>query len=516
MMYATLSYGGTLELIQTYVKKAKTLQLGHSEVVVAVVLFVVYSATSLIRFAHFGSGIDLGLFGQEVRRYASGQMPWSYLKAAGGFNLLGDHFSPVVSLLAPVYWAWSDVRVLLLAQAALIAVTAIVVIRDARTVIGARGAWMVGLAFGLSWAVASMALFDFHEVAFALPLLSLSLLMARREQWGKAVAWAAPLMLVKEDSVFLLLGLAIVLFLARRRRLAVALAAYALVSLWLITTVIIPRLSFTGRYTYWGMTGAKNSSLASVTGLVRQLLHAAASGMPLVLCALLLGATLFLPLRSRLLLVAAPALLIRFASPNETYWSTKYHYNATLCVVAFFAAIDALSRSAPARPDDNRLFDLRRHAGAFMLAVAVVIGSAFPLADYVKPSTYECRRCTAALSVLAEIPPGNSVTASAYLVDHLVDRNDVHLLEPNFVDSNGTKFDTDWVVIDFRPGAPEAELAANLSTLGVLQTHRYLPVRSEDGYVLLRFDPQGSYQFQQQHGIVACASDVISAAICGG
>jgi len=84
---------------------------------------------------------------------------------------------------------------------------------------------MVGLAFGLSWAVASMALFDFHEVA-----------------------------------------------------LAVALAAYGLVSFWLITSTIIPKLSFTGRCTYWGMTGAKDASLGSAAGLVRQLLHAVASG----------------------------------------------------------------------------------------------------------------------------------------------------------------------------------------------------------------------------------------------
>src|SRR5207245_878567 len=40
---------------------------------------------------------------------------------------------------------------------------------------------------------------DFHEIAFAMPLLAFSLEAALRKRWAAAMWWAVPLIFVKED-----------------------------------------------------------------------------------------------------------------------------------------------------------------------------------------------------------------------------------------------------------------------------------------------------------------------------
>ncbi|MEU9984382.1 DUF2079 domain-containing protein [Streptomyces sp. NPDC050856] len=67
-------------------------------------------------------GFDLGIFDQAMRGYADFSLPVSSVKNyhhefPPGFSLLGDHFSPVLMLAAPVYWIWDDPRMLLLVQA---------------------------------------------------------------------------------------------------------------------------------------------------------------------------------------------------------------------------------------------------------------------------------------------------------------------------------------------------------------------------------------------------------------
>ncbi|MEF9883012.1 DUF2079 domain-containing protein [Streptomyces sp. P9-A4] len=83
------------------------------------------------------TGFDLGIFDQAVRAYAHFELPRSPIKNVHhefppGFSLLGDHFTPALALLAPLYWLWDDPRVLVLAQAALFAAGVPVVRRIAR------------------------------------------------------------------------------------------------------------------------------------------------------------------------------------------------------------------------------------------------------------------------------------------------------------------------------------------------------------------------------------------------
>ena len=106
---------------------------------VGVAAFALYAAASLARYRRMDAGIDLAIFGQAVKKYAHWQLPWSDIKAVSGFNLLGDHFSPIVALAAPAYWLVPHVWVLLVVQAALVGLTTFLV------------AWVVARRLGRQW-----------------------------------------------------------------------------------------------------------------------------------------------------------------------------------------------------------------------------------------------------------------------------------------------------------------------------------------------------------------------------
>ena len=107
--------------------------------------------------------------------------------------------------------------------------------------------------------------------------------------------------------------------------------------------VIIPHFNPAHLYQYWSDGGIlAPGGHPSVLGLVRQLLHAWPDKLQTIV--MLLLPTAFIALRSPLVLIAVPSLLLRFIATNSSFWGTYWHYNATVMPIIFVAAIDALAR----------------------------------------------------------------------------------------------------------------------------------------------------------------------------
>jgi uncharacterized membrane protein len=379
------------------------LSRGHP---LAAVFFAAYATVSLSRHTHLRTGgYDLGIFEQAVRRYASLQAPVSELKGHG-FNLLGDHFHPVLAVLAPLYRLAPGPATLLVAQAALLAVSVIPVTRLAARVVGPRAGTAIGVAYGLSWGLQSAVGFDFHEVAFAVPMLACCGERLARRQWGPAVAWALPLVLVKEDMPLTVAAIGAYVFLRGRRALGAAVMAYAVVAGLLIVTVVIPSANPSHVYGY-------AQGLASpVDGLAPKLHTLVWLVLP----------TAFLALRSPLLLLVVPTLVWRFLRASPAYWGTGFHYSAVLMPIVFVAFIDALDRRPAAR--------VRAAApwAALAVALALTAATALPLVDLVRPSTWRVDPAVAqARAMLDLVPSGASVAASNLLAPQLTAGHTVYL-----------------------------------------------------------------------------------------
>src|SRR5580704_3912314 len=184
---------------------------------IALGVFVVYAVISLSRYLQLAPGSwDLGIFTEYVRQLAHLRAPVVNIRGTG-FNLLGDHFQPIVGLIAPLFLVFPSAVTLLMVQALLTAVSVIPVSRAAAARLGTGAGRMIGAAYGLSWGLQQMIDFDFHEIAFAVPLLACSLSALLRGRTRAAVLWALPLVFVKEDQGFTVAAIGALMWLAAVR-----------------------------------------------------------------------------------------------------------------------------------------------------------------------------------------------------------------------------------------------------------------------------------------------------------
>ena len=152
-----------------------------------------YSVFALVlNYTFQTSSYDLVIFDQAVRSYAHFEPGISIIKGVHNgfgphFSVLGDHWSPILAALAPLYWIYNSPQVLLVAQAVLFALAIPPIWVFTRRAFGGGqqgdlAAYLVAVAYALSWPIASALAFDFHEVAFAPVLIAVAL---ERLQAGK-------------------------------------------------------------------------------------------------------------------------------------------------------------------------------------------------------------------------------------------------------------------------------------------------------------------------------------------
>ncbi|GAA1642961.1 DUF2079 domain-containing protein [Actinoplanes couchii] len=423
----------------------------------AAALFLAYTTVSVSKHLRIRTtGYDLGIFEQGIRGYAGGGAPLSPLKGPG-VHLLGDHFHPLLAVLAPLYRLFPGPGTLLLAQAALFAVSAVPVTRLAIRRFGTRGGLAVGAAYGLSWGVQQAVAFDFHEICLAVPLLAFALECLVEGRWRAAVAWAAPLVLVKEDLPLTVAAIGGYLILRGQRRRGLATLGGGVVAWLLIVGVIVPAFNHDAAYAY-------TSGGALLTEVPRKLLTVA----------MILAPTALLAARSPILLIALPTLAWRFWAANPNYWGTGFHYSAVLMPIAFVAMLDA-------PPVLSGRF--RRIVPAFCLAFALLSTATLPFRALTDPATWQARSDPAAAGVrriLERIPDGAVVAASNRLAPQLTARCEVYL----FPGYPGDALRPEWVVLFERPEYVSYTRAQYRTVLAGLPGLGYRQIDSGHGVLL--------------------------------
>jgi uncharacterized membrane protein len=470
---------------------------------IALAVFAAYVPISVFRYLRLDpTSWDLGIFTEYVKQYAHARAPVVDIRGSG-FNLLGDHFHPIVALIAPFFRIFPSPITLLVVQALLAAVSVVPVSRAAADKLGTGAGRAIGAAYGFSWGLQQMVNYDFHEIAFAVPLLACSLSALVRGRTRAAVWWALPLVFVKEDQGFTLAAIGLIMALAYKRpRAGLLLAAWGLAWSFLEIIVIIPHFSPTHRYLYWADGGAVSpvGGHFSVAGLFTQLGSGASTKLPTLV--LILLPTAFLALRSPLVLAALPSLLLRFVGTNSAYWGTDWHYNATVMPIVFIAAVDGMARiraasrgreggadtagetGTAARAPTRAAAVLAQHGAAGMLGIAAALAFQFPLSQLWTPQTYIIdQHVAAARAAMAKVPNGATVATDLDLLAPLATRTDTFWLG-NFATNPATRyivFDTQST--DWQP--PPSNVLAFVESLnhGV----RYRQIYVNDGvYVFIR------------------------------
>lgn len=414
-----------------------------ADTVVPVAAFLVlaplYAALSVLGHRQLRtSGFDLGIFVQQISSYANLRAPTSDLLGTG-YNTLGDHFSPITALLAPIYRLFPSAETLLVAQALLFAAAVIPLARWAVREFGALIGVVVASAYGLSWGVQAALNFDFHEIAFAMPLLAMSLVSLGTRRWISALAWALPLVFVKEDMGLTVaaIGLLVALWTAGRTRLYGFLTAlWGLGWVVLAVKVIIPLMSADDSY-------GQGSKMPPLGAGIADTAHGFVEGDSRAATAfLLLAVSGFAAIRSPLLLVALPTVAWRFLSDNSNFWKPIFHYNAILMVIVFAALIDAVVRSRR----HGQLTEWGVRTIAVAVAVFAVVALPFlPLARLAGADDWRVDPQTTAARVISDsIPRDERIAASNNLVPQFVATHDVSVFPQRPTDTTTP----DWIVVN--------------------------------------------------------------------
>jgi uncharacterized membrane protein len=475
--------GGTLPRPNRPDRIAGTRRPYRAPWLIALLVFAVYTTISLFRYLQLNPlSWDLGIFTELVKQYAHLHAPVADLRGAG-VNLFGDHFSPIIALIAPFFLIWPSPITLLVAQALLTAVSVLPVTWAAADKLGRRAGGAVGAAYGFSWGLQQMINFDFHEIAFAVPLLAFSLsALVRGRRWA-AMAWALPLVFVKEDQGFTVAAIGVLIIISQWRNEPErgesgwgAVFGGELLIVWgvvwsvLAITVIIPHFNAAHHYQYWSDGGTFSpGGHFSVSGTARQFLTSWPVKLQTTL--MLLLPTAFVALRSPLALIALPSIVLRFLGTSSNFWGTQWHYNATVMPILFIAAVDAIARirsrqvrsasSDPAAAGSGPAADgpaadgpgadgpgtdspgadgpapggtgwreplnaaISRHGAVAMLAIAVALVFQFPVAVLWQPATYQLGAHQAdANAAMAKVPDGATVTTTLDLLAPLAARTD--------------------------------------------------------------------------------------------
>jgi uncharacterized membrane protein len=482
-----------------------------------------YSVFSLtLNYTFMTSSYDLVIFDEAVRSYSRFQPGISAIKGLHNgfgphFSVLGDHWSPILASLAPLYWVWNSPQALLVAQAVLFALAVPPLWLFTRRAFGGGrkaiiAAYLVAVAYALSWPIASAAAFNFHEVAFAPVLTAIALERLQAGRLRTALIALAALLLVKEDMGLFVAGIGCYLAVARprlvsrQRLVALALIVLGVADTWAATYLLIP--AFGGRSDYYWAYGVLGSNVPQAAG------HIAAHPLDVLRLAItprvkldtmlwLLAPFCFLPLLSPITIAVVPLLAERMLQDQfPNWWLTAYHYNAYLVVILVCGAVDGAARldrwvslarraRTPAEERDGRgRGTVALACTGVICAMALCLVPRFALGAALHRSFYQrTAEETAAAAAVAAVPPGVTVEAVNRLGPHLSGRDAVLLWDGD----GGSPLYPPWVLASV-VGRQFTfhSVSQQEQRIALLREHGYKTVFDRGGFIVLHSPGAGA------------------------
>jgi uncharacterized membrane protein len=463
--------------------------------VMCIAAALVYAVYAVVRYDHFETGFDLGIFTQAIWHASRLETPGSTIK--GIDNLLGDHFHPIILLLAPVFRIWSDPRTLLVSQAVLVAASIVPVYLFARPRLGRGGAHLLALAYATFWGLAAGAGYEFHEVAFAPLLIALTLLFADRRRWTAYFVCIALVLCIKEDLSLLVCFFGLYLMTKGERRRGLITLAAGVAWYLLATRVFIPHFADGRAFTYWSYPDFGDNLGDALLHVLGNPLKPFDVGLDrpekvhtlLYLFLPFLGLTLF----SREALLAIPLLAERFLSAMPQFWATSFHYSLAIAPVLAMGASAGLANVAglavPAVRGRLKLAGAAAMVAAGFAVTWFAVPGA-PIHRMVHAEFWRAPPYTAGIEgALAHVPRRGFVLAPDALVAHLAMRPHTFELARQ---SGNVEYILAGIITPVGSNSPDGratfrQLQNNVTTRLLL----YEPIFYRDGWVVLKLRPGG-------------------------
>ena len=388
---------------------------------------------------------DLGIHDQAIFNILHLGYMRTTLYGPYAIDYIGDHFSPILYLLAPIYALYQDARTLLVVQSVVLAAGALplylLAYRKTRSAL-----WGVALviAYLVYPALHGANFRDFHQIALVCaPLLAAFYFLETKRDVSLFVALGLVL-IVKEEVALTIAAIGLYAFFGIRRRwLGVALVTVGLLYFGVVVGWVMPRLGGTpqidsrfGGYIAPGTHGAIGVAwtlftnplftVAWIVGNPAKLLFLAQIFVPVLLLPLLAPAEAWL--------LALPALAILLLTSAHTQFDITYHYAAHLIPSLFYLAVLGAAKLR----GRGRAALTAGVLGAGLLS-NLLWGGVFPRQGVVIPTPSQHAAVLARF--IAEVPNSASVSTMSDIAPHLTARETVYLF-PDVADAEFLLLDT--------------------------------------------------------------------------
>jgi uncharacterized membrane protein len=487
--------------------RARDFAAGRAGLIATVLLALGYAVyMSLLTIARHNAfmthSFDLGIHDQAMYTLLHLGYMRSTQYGAEAINYIGDHFSPIFYLLAPLYAIHQDARTLLVLQSLALGLGAIPVFLLAHDKTKSPG---LGVTLAASYllypALHGVNTFDFHQIALVVPLLLFSLYFLESGRDRAFLVTLALALMVKEEVALTVAAIGLyVFFLKERHRLGALLVGVGLAYFLVVTQVVMPSLGGTPQVNrFAGMIAPGSEALSGVlktlaTNPFFTAFFIFSNPERMLYIVQMLLPVLFLPLLGGAAwIMAVPAISVALLTAAETQYSIAYHYSAIIIPFVFFLAILGITKLQEstlylkARPGSRAGLA----AGLLVAGLAMNYSYGWIFSKNSQAVPVRNPHASRVEACLKGIPRGASASAMSDLVPHLSARETIYL----FPIVNGA----DYIVFDSDPRAnfwpfegSNARLDAISSLIPYLTTGEYGlagaggAVALQDGCVLLK------------------------------
>lgn len=378
----------------------------------------------------------------------------------GFISQFGDHFTPTLYLLTPLYWLTSKYEPILIIGNLFVVASAFGLFLIAQAKIKSRFlVFAIIFAYTLFIGLQNTIIANLHTELITVLTLSLTLLSLEKRKWRWYWLFLILTLGTKQNFAAIGIGLGIYLFFINKK-IGVATIIFSLAYYFLVTKIVISNYLYSPAFNF-SWNGMKTETI--FTSL------ATFGFLPL-------GAITFLP-------AIFQDFVTRFFFTSSARWDLGLHYNATLSVLLAYGAILTASK-------------LNKKLLTFFAIIIILFTLYFhrfkyhgPLGLSYNPDFY---RHTAQMdflrNFLQQIPPNKTVMTLNNLAPHLTHTNSVMLLRGNYQD-----FGPDVIALDTRPGQNPAnfwptnyETLVNLPILISTDSAYNLRRVSDSLYIFLR------------------------------
>lgn len=208
---------------------------------ICLLFFVAYSILGLERYYHFAAGYDIAVIDQAIWKYSHFLAPISTNHAYAFTSILTDHVELIFLLIAPLYWIWDNIQLLILLQSFLICLSGIPVFLLARK----KGlsnfvSSMLLLSYLAFYGIQNAIWSDVHSLVIGISFIPWYVYLLEKKSWRLSWLFCLLIIISKEDLGLFTLLIAFIYYFHTKNKVLIWQMLISLLYLFFIFFIYFP------------------------------------------------------------------------------------------------------------------------------------------------------------------------------------------------------------------------------------------------------------------------------------